>query len=148
MACATVAGICADLLARGRSVGLCSLQGAVMAAPDSGGASDQLHRILRHLAQLTPADQAPPPQWPLDDHTWLRWFDQAKQVQTSIERSIPLPLRNSSRARVDDVWVLRFAERSDVVFDHPLPSVLIDLDAQGTVCAIERPMMDTFDGAA
>ncbi len=69
-ACATVAGVCAALLAAGRAVGLRTLQGEVAAATANDGG--QLLQIRRQLGQLTPADLPPPADWPIDDDTWLQ----------------------------------------------------------------------------
>lgn len=140
-ACATVAGICQALLQRGWAVALQTFEGGVAAAAEQPAGGEQLLRIRRHLAQLTPADRPPPADWPLDDHGWAQAHRTATARAAQAERGEPLawgPLALPGQAEVFEV---AFATRNDIRTIGNA-DVHIALQADGTMAHAVRADRD------
>ena len=147
-ACATVAGLCSQLLAEGMAVGLRTLVGSVAPSPDADGSGGQLGRIRHHLATLLPADRAPPAAWPLDDAAWLRQLHQSQDHAKAVAEGTPLRLSPVPGASVWESWIVRFEARRDVAVKLNGIAADVLLDAQGHIVTIERPEDDSLAGAA
>ncbi len=167
-ACATVAGVCATLLAAGRAVGLRTLQGEVAAAAANEGA--QLLQIRRQLAQLTPADLPPPADWPIDDDTWLlrrqaaeawaarrrggadfaasdafaaqaRWAMQGGGTSAGVDAARgPQPGLEAPIAGGQVRVVVRFVQHEALPLAGPAPDLCLWLDERGVIVRSEQPL--------
>ncbi len=136
-ACATVAGLCAALLADGLAVGLQTFQGDVPPAIDATGLGDALHRIREHLAHLVLADAPPPPDWALPDAEWAQLAEACEVRAAQLARGEPLawpPLTASAKA---EVFLVSFQSRPDVATQGAV-DVRVSLDAAGDVAGIAR----------
>jgi len=147
-ACATVAGVCATLLEEGVSVGLRTLVGAVTPGLDADGNGAQLTRIRQHLATLLPADRLPPADWPLHDIEWLACHRRTEHRMEQIAAGGALIMPPVPGVGSWETWLVRYESRLDVVLDMPPASLDLRLDAQGAICAIERPLDPSLEGAA
>ena len=147
-ACATVAGICGQLLEEGLSVGLRTLAGAVPPGPDADGSGGQLTRIRHHLATLLPADRPPAADWPLDDAAWLSCHRAASQRQERIANGEALPMPPVPGASMWETWLVQFESRHRVPLKLPAAAVDVRLDDEGELLTIERPDAPTWAGAA
>ncbi|MSP92376.1 MAG: DUF58 domain-containing protein [Myxococcales bacterium] len=143
-ACATVAGLCAALLADGLAVGLQTLQGAVapVAEPTAAGragadGTDQLQRIRRLLADLLPADGRPPAYWPLDDDRWLAACRAADAASRTVGDGLPLRWTSLPLQVACERFDVAFEGRADVATDGE-PDVRVRLDGSGAIVAIDR----------
>ena len=114
--CARVAGLCAALLQAGFAVSLQTLDGTVAPAADPAGHTDQLLRIRRHLAWLTPADRPPPPEWPLADTPWAQAVRTAYARQALLAQAQPLSFAALALAVPAEVFLVTYAERPEVQF--------------------------------
>ena len=147
-ACATVAGLCNQLLEEGMSVGLRTLAGAVSPASDADGSGGQLGRIRHHLATLLPADRPPPAAWPLDDADWLEQHHLASLRAEEVAGGTALTMSPVLGASAWETWVVRFEDRRDVAVNLPGAAVNVLLERGGEISAIERPDDDPVAGAA
>ena len=145
-ACATVAGLCAALLADGLAVGLQTLQGDVPPAMDATGLGDALQRIRQHLAHLVLADRRPPADWAVADPEWaklaLGWEERAAQVARGEALPWP-PLTAMAKA---EIFLVAFQSRAEVRTQGQA-DVRVTLDADGDLLTIAR-VADFKVGAA
>ncbi len=147
-ACATVAGVCANLLDEGVAVGLRTLFGAVSPLMDADGGGGQLARIRQHLATLLPADRLPPADWPLDDKDWVDCHRKTEDRIARLAAGAPLTPPPMPGAGNWEAWLVRYESRLDVTLDMPPPSMDLRLDDTGALAAIERPLDPSLEGAA
>ncbi len=131
-ACARVAGICEALLQAQFAVGLQTFVGSVAPEPDAASRGDQLLRIRRHLAWLTPVDQPPPPQWPLPDADWAQAVRAAYAAQATLQRGEALLWAPLATAAPAEVVLVRFASRGDAIAHGPSDREIV-LDADGQI---------------
>jgi len=131
-ACARVAGICEALLRGLFAVGLQTFAGSVAPEADPAGRGDPLLRIRRLLAWLTPADQPPPPQWPLADADWAATVRAAYDTQARLQRGEALPWAPLTTAAPAEVVLVRFDSRDDVRTLGPCDREIV-IDAAGHI---------------
>ncbi len=145
--CAAVAGLCDALLRAGFAVGLQTLDGAVAPAADPGDSGEILLRLRRHLAQLLPADAAPPPQWPLPDDAWAQAWRQAERRAAAIASQEPLAWAATTLSGPAEVFLVTYAERGDAVAQGGFDSRVV-MDQEGSVVAFEGGQRPGQRGAA
>jgi uncharacterized protein (DUF58 family) len=131
-ACASVAGLCAALLQRGWAVGLQTLDGSVAVQAETSAHGEQLLRIRRHLAQLTPADRPPPADWPLADTDWADAHRNATARAQQVSRGEVLSWAPMVLPPAAEVFEVAFASRPDVRCGG-LADVRVQLDVRGQV---------------
>ena len=145
--CAAVAGLCDALLSAGFAVGLQTLDGAVAAEADPGQSGEVLLRLRRHLAQLLPADVAPPPQWPLPDDAWAAACRRAERRAAAIAAGEPLRWAAATLNGAAEVFLVTYADRSAVTCDGEADARVV-IDAQGSLLSFEESQQLGRRGAA
>lgn len=145
-ACARVGGVCQALLEAGFAVGLQTLDGSVSPAADVQGRGEQLMRIRRLLALLLPADQPPPPEWPLPDDAWAAACRQAEQRARAIASAEPLTWAPVTLSGPAEVFQVEFVGRSDVRTAGRW-DVRVALSAAGEVVGVENARAATAGAA-
>lgn len=145
--CAAVAGLCDALLRAGFAVGLQTLDGAVAPAADPGDSGEILLRLRRHLAQLLPADVAPPPQWPLPDEAWAQACRQAEKRASAIAKKEPLAWATAQLSGPAEVFLVTYAERGDATAQGSFDSRVV-LSQAGAIVSFEGDQRAHQRGAA
>lgn len=145
--CAAVAGLCEALLGAGFAVGLQTLDGAVAPAADPGASGEILLRLRRHLAQLLPADVAPPPQWPLPDEEWAAACRRAEDRIAALARQEPLSWAAATVSGPAEVFLVTYADRGDVTAQGGADARVV-IDQAGRVVSFEGGQRPGQRGAA